>query len=145
MSRQTIRHTIRLAPGQSRQLSEFARTKRISQSDAVARALASYFSPDGSDRIEAAISRRLDRLTRQYDRAAWRSDVVAETLALFIRTWLTHSAPLPDEASAAARATGKARWDSFVEALTRRLELGSRLSDEIARDIVPENDDVPDG
>lgn len=133
--RPRIKHTFRLPASLARQLADHARSRRVSQTAIVEAALDSFLSPDGADRLEAALSRRLDRLTRQADRLEWHVGLSNETLALFIRFWLTSNAPLPDSALAAAQAMGKERWERFVEALARRMETGPRLSREVARDI----------
>lgn len=69
----------------------------------------------------------------------WNVGLSNETLALFIRFWLTANPPVPDEGRASAHAMGKERWERFVEALTRRMEVGPRLLDEISRDISPDD------
>jgi hypothetical protein len=130
-----IKHTFRLPPELSAQLAEFAIRKRVPQAQIVEAALASFFSPDGSDRIEAAVSRRLDRLSRQADRLAYHIEVSNEALALFVRFWLTSTPPLPDTAQAAAQATGRDRYEGFLDALSRRMELGPKLSGELSRDV----------
>ena len=135
MTAKRIKHTFRLPPEMSAQLAEFAIRKRVSQALIVETALASFFSPDGSDRIEAAVSRRLDRLSRQADRLAYHIEVSNEALALFVRFWLTSTPPLPDAALAAAQATGRDRYEGFLDALTRRMELGPKLSGELSRDV----------
>jgi len=100
-------------------------------------ALASYLSPDGADRLEAALARRLDRMTRQLERLERHGRISSEALALFVRFWLTSTPPLPDAAQAAAQAKGRERYDGFVEALGRRVAKGRTLADEIAADIGP--------
>lgn len=134
-ARPRIKQTFRLPVDLARQLADHARSRRVAQVAIVEAALASFLSPDGADRLEAAVSRRLDRLTRQADRLEWHVDLSNETLALFIRFWLTSNAPLPDTALAAARAMGKERWERFVEALSRRMESGPRLTREISHDV----------
>ena len=134
-ARPRIKHTFRLPVDLARQLADHARSRRVSQVAIVEAALASFLSPDGADRLEAAVSRRLDRLTRQADRLEWHVELSNETLALFIRFWLTSNAPLPDTALAAAQAMGKERWERFVEALNRRMEAGPRLSREVGQDV----------
>lgn len=129
--------SFRLPPDLIRQLEGFARSKHVSRTAIVEAALASYLSPDGADRLEAVVSRRLDRITRQLDRLEWHVELSNETLALFIRFWLTTTAPLPDTAMKAAQAMGKERWERFVESLSRRMESSSRLRNEIARDVGP--------
>jgi hypothetical protein len=109
----------------------------VSQAAIVEAALSSFLSPDGADRLEAAISRRLDRIGRQLDRVEWNVGLTNETIALFIRFWLTANPPMADDARAAAQAVGKERWERFVESLSRRMEAGPSLLDEISRDIAP--------
>jgi hypothetical protein len=58
-----------------------------------------------------------------------------ETLALFVRFWLTVTPPLPPEAQAAAQLKGRQRHEGFVEALGRRLQRGQSLLHEIPEDV----------
>jgi predicted transcriptional regulator len=94
--------SFRLPPDLLRNLGEAARMRHVPRTAIVEAALASFLSPDASERMEAAFTHRLDRLVRQYDRLAWHVDLTNETLALFIRFILTTSAPLPDTAMKAA-------------------------------------------
>lgn len=128
-----IRHTFRLPPALSRQLADYACRKRISQASVVEAAVASFLSPDGSERLEAAFSRRLDRISRQLDKLDYHVEVGNEGFALYLRRWLAATPVLPGEASPAARADAEKRFDHFVEALSRRMESGRHLSDELRR------------
>jgi hypothetical protein len=85
--------------------------------------------------LEAALARRLDRMTRHLERIERHVDISNEALAVFVRFWLTSTPALPDAALVAAQTKGRERYDGFVEALGRRLGRGRRLSDEISRDI----------
>ena len=96
-------------------------------------AVASFLSPDGSERLEAAFSRRLDRMSRQLDKLDYHVEVGNEGFALYLRRWLAATPVLPGEASPAARADTERRFDHFVEALSRRMESGRHLSDELRR------------
>jgi hypothetical protein len=140
-----IKHTFRLPPALSAQLADYAARKRISQALVVEASLASFLSPDGSDRLEAAISRRLDRQTRQLDRLEHHVQIANEAVALFVRFWLTSTPPLPDTAQPAARASGRQRYKGFIEALGRRMEKGQSLARELSDDVrpadVPQTDD----
>src|SRR3546814_11213378 len=127
------KHSFRLPPGLYRQLAAIARARHVSRTANLETALGSYLSPDGADRLEAAVSRRLDRITRQLDRLAWHLDLSNETLALYIRFWLTTHAPLPDTAMKAAQALGKERCSRHVERLNKRVESGPRLTRTIRR------------
>ena len=128
-----IKHTFRLPPQLSRQLAEHAGRKRVSQATVVEAALASFLSPDGSERLEAAFSRRLDRISRQLDRLGYHVDVGNEAFALYLRRWLAVTAASSGSETAAARAEVEKRFAFFVEALGRRMETGRLLHDELVR------------
>jgi predicted transcriptional regulator len=126
-----VKHTFRLPPDMSRQLAEFAIRKRATQASIVETAIASFLSPDGSERMEAAVTRRLDRLSKQNERLEFQVEVTNEALALFVRFWLNANPPMPDAALPAAQAQGKQRYEGFVQALARKLETGVRFPGEI--------------
>ena len=129
------RMNVYFPPELLKQISEFADRKRLSRSAIVEAAVVSFLSPDGADRREAAFTRRLDRLSRQMQRLERDVGLTAESLALFIRFWLTITPPLPNDAQAAAQAKGRDRFEGFVEALGRRLQKGQSFLREIPEDI----------
>lgn len=129
-----IKQTYRLDPVLVSLIEERARARRVTRTDVLEAALSSFLSPDHEERVEAVLTRRLDRIGRQLDRLGWHLDLSNETIALFIRFWLTANPPLPDTAMKAAQASGRKRWENFVEALSRRMEAGPRLDVEIRRD-----------
>ena len=129
------KHTFRLPPELAANLAEFATRKRVPQALVVETALASYLSPDGSERMEAALGRRLDRLSRQMERMERHITITNEALALFVRFWLTTTPALPDTVQAAAQTKGQARYDGYIEVLVRRLAKGQTLAKEISQDV----------
>jgi len=128
------KHTFRLPPDLAGRLADYATQKRVPQALVVETALASLLSPDGADRLEAALARRLDRMSRQIERLERHVTISNEALAVFVRFWLTSTPPLPDTALAAAQAKSRERYEGFVESLGRRLERGRKLADEVSRD-----------
>ncbi|NDV89306.1 ribbon-helix-helix protein, CopG family [Aurantimonas aggregata] len=116
-------------------ISELAERKKLSRSAIVEAAVASFLSPDGADKREAAFARRLDRLSRQAQRMERDLGVTAETLALFVRFWLTITPPLPPDAQSAAQIKGRERYEGFVETLGRRLQKGQSFLKEIPDDV----------
>ena len=102
------KHTFRLPPDLAGKLADYAHRKRVPQALVVETALASLLSPDGADRLEAALARRLDRMTRQIQTLERHVTITNEALALFVRFWLTSTPPLPDTAQAAAQTNGRA-------------------------------------
>ncbi|SMC35053.1 Ribbon-helix-helix protein, copG family [Novosphingobium sp. B1] len=133
MSGGHVKRSVRLSADLARALADHARTRKASQTAIIEAALASFLSPDAADRLEASLSRRLDRMTRDIARLQWHAELTAETLAIFIRFWLTNHVASPDSQGQAAQAIGRERWERFVETLARRMETGSRLEMEIDR------------
>jgi predicted transcriptional regulator len=126
--------TFRLPPDLMRRLSDYATRKRVSQAVVVEAALESILSPDGPDRLEAALARRLDRLSRASERLERHVTIGNEALALFVRFWLTNTPPPPDSSQASAQAKGRERYHGFIEALGRKLAQGPGLADELSVD-----------
>jgi hypothetical protein len=137
------RHTFRLPADLASKLADYAARQKVPQALIVEAALTSHLSPDGADRLEAALARRLDRMTRQLERLDRHVTIANEALALFVRFWLTSTPPRPDAAQAAAQAQGRERYEGFVEALGRRLARGRLLADEIAAEVAPAHDAGP--
>ena len=129
------RMNVYFPPELLRQIADLADRKKLSRSAIVEAAVASFLSPDGADKREAAFTRRLDRLSRQVQRIERNLDVTAETLALFVRFWLTVTPPLPADAQAAAQIKGRERYEGFVETLGKRLQKGQSFLHEIPDDV----------
>lgn len=77
--------------------------------------------------MEAAFSRRIDRVLRKIEDLDRSVEVGNEALALFVRFWLTATPQVPDAAASASQAKGKERYDGFVQALARRLNGSERI------------------
>ncbi len=127
-------------------LDELATRKGVSKSSIVAAALASWLAPEAGDQRETAIAKRLDRLSRQFERFERDQTILIETVALFVRYFLTVSTPLPEAHQEAARAQGRARFEQFVEQLGRHLLRGRSLVrdvvDELRPDAATQDDDA---
>ena len=122
----------------ARRLEELAALKGLSKSSIIAAALASFLSPDAADRREAAFAKRLDRLSNQFDKLERDQNILIETLALYIRYFLTVSAPVPEAQQEAARAQGRLRFQQFIEQLGRNLMRGRSLVKNIQEEVFPD-------
>ncbi|ESY65564.1 CopG family transcriptional regulator [Mesorhizobium opportunistum] len=118
-------------------LGDYAARRGQSQSMIAEAALASFLSPDGDERREAAIAKRLDQVDRRLARQERDIAIAVETLAVFVRFWLATTPALPEPAAQAARAKAAERYDAFVTALGKRLAKGPKLRQEISEDINP--------
>lgn len=122
-------------PALLKQVDALALRRNISKSAIVEAAVASFLSADASERLEAAMSRRMDKFGRQIDTLDEDLAVLGETISLFIRVWLAATPPLPESAQASARAKGAERFEGFMQNLGRRLATGDRFLKELSRDV----------
>ena len=127
-----------IQPDHAKRLDELAAKKGVSKSSIVAAALASWLSPDAGDQREAATAKRLDRLSRQFERLERDQNIQIETLALFVRYFLTVSTPVPEAHQEAAKVQGKARFEQFIEQLGRHLLRGRSLVKEVYEESQPD-------
>lgn len=132
------RLNIFIEPEHAKRLDRLAVHKGVSKSAVIAAALASFLSPDGGDQREAAIAKRLDRLSRQFDRLERDQNILIETVALYVRYFLSVSIPVPEGQQDAARAQGRARFAQFIEQLGRHLQRGRSLVREVHEEIESE-------
>jgi predicted transcriptional regulator len=140
-----VRTTLYFDAALMAKVEQLAARKGWTKSSVAEAALASFFSPDAAERQEATVSRRLDRLSRQLDRLEQDQTLAVETVALFVRHWLTVTPPLPADLQTAARAKGRERYEGFVDALVRRLAGVTRLSQEVSRDVAPSQPTLGEG
>ena len=75
------------------EIDALAARRRVPKTQIIEAALASFLSPDSAEQSEAAIVRRLDRLTRSLERLERDQEITTEALALFVRFWLTTTPP----------------------------------------------------
>ncbi|GAB5508195.1 MAG: ribbon-helix-helix domain-containing protein [Rhizobiaceae bacterium] len=118
-----------------------ARRPGASKSAITDAALAAFLSPERDDQRDAAIIRRLDRLSRQLDRHERDLTIVSESHALFVRYYLTITPPIPEAEQAAARPIGKERFEYFVQQLGRRLAGGKSMIRDVADEFTPTAED----
>ncbi|KGJ02978.1 hypothetical protein SAMN04487972_12424 [Paracoccus halophilus] len=137
--RKKIKTTVYLDPDVEKTLADFAARRDQSQSMIAEAAIASFLSSDDAERREAIVAKRLDQLDRRMTRLERDVGIAVETLAVFIRFWITTTPALPEPAAQAARAKASERYEAFITALGRRLAQGPKLRQEISED-VPESD-----
>lgn len=129
------RLSVYLDPDIMTSLVDYAARRDHSRSLVAEAAIASFLSPDAAERQEAATTKRLDQIDRRMLRLERDVSISLETLALFVRFWLTTNPPLPEPARAAAKAQAGERYDAFIAALGRRLAKGPALRQEVSEDI----------
>lgn len=118
-----------------------AKRPGVTKAAVVEAALMGFFSKELDDQRDGALIRRLDRMTRQYDRLERNLSITTETVALYIRFFLTVTPPLPEVDQDAARALGKERFDYFTTQLARRLAGGKNMICDVLEEISAEESD----
>lgn len=121
----------------AKRLEDLSAHRGVSKSSVIAAALSSFLSPDGGDQREAALAKRLDRLSRQFDRLERDQSILIETVALYVRYYLTVTIPVPEAQQDAVRAQGRSRYASFIEQLARQIQRGRSLVREVHEEIEP--------
>ena len=124
-----------------KRLSSFAAKAGTSEAQVIEAAVESFLSPEGNDKRDAGITRRLNRLSSQIDVMTRDQLILSETLALFIQYQLAVMPPIPVKDQAAARAKANENMERFMDQLVRRLETGRHLIASITERFQPEEQD----
>ena len=127
--------SVYLEPDVMTMLSDYVARREQPMSLVVEAAVASFLSPDDAERREAILAKRLDQIDRRMTRLERDVGISVETLAVFVRFWLTSTPALPEPAAQAARAKAAERYEAFVTALGRRLAQGPKLRQEVSEDV----------
>ena len=135
------RLNVHIAHKLSEKVELIAKRPGVTKASVVEAALMGFFSKEFDDQRDGALIRRLDRLTRQFDRLERNLAITTETLALFIRFFLTVTPPLPNTDQDAARALGKERFDYFITQLGRRLAGGKNMISDVLDEITAKEGD----
>lgn len=125
-------------------LAHYAAQRDQSMSLIAQAAIASFLSPDSSERQEAALARRLGQIDRRLARLERDLGISTEALATFIRFWLATTPALPEPAAQATRAKLSERYAAYTRALGRRLAKGPQLRQEIGEDVAEPDKDGGD-
>lgn len=105
-------------------------------------ALDRFFNPEQDTETSSALIRRLDRMSRSMDRLDRNLAIELETVALFIRYFLTITPPLPEADQASAHALGRERFEAFVAQVGRRLAQDKNLLSEVLETITDARPDL---
>ncbi|MCK1515613.1 CopG family transcriptional regulator [Bradyrhizobium sp. 190] len=119
-----------------------ARRPGTNKSAIVEAALDRFLNPERDASGDAALIRRLDRMSRQLDRSDRDLSIMAETIALFVRYYLTITPPLPSPDQDAARALGRERFEMFVAQVGKRVASGGRLVADVMEQVSTSNPDL---
>jgi hypothetical protein len=119
------RHQLYLAEDVSAKLEALAAKPGASKSAILSDAINAWLMRRGTQELDDRFGLRLDRISTQLGRIERDQQIVMESLALFVRYYLTTNAPLP-EPDQAARAVGRDRFQAFIDQVGRQIAGGNR-------------------
>lgn len=125
------RHHLYLDDELTEQLEALAAKPGSSKSAIVSDALRAFIARRGASDLDDRLKVRLDRFSRQLGRIERDQQILLESLALFVRYYLTVTAPLPEADQEAARALGQERFQAFIDQVGRRIAGGRTLAGEV--------------
>ncbi len=119
------RHNIYIDEETTAELEALVAKPGASKSAIVSDAIRHYICHRGAREIDEALKIRLDRVTRDMGLIRRDLDVLTESLAFFVKLYLTFNAhtPVPD---ASAQAVARDRFQKFIEQVGRQIAGGKR-------------------
>ena len=136
------KYTLYLPVPLARKLDLVARDRHGAKSALVEEALRASFEPQQHAGIEDSVARRLDQISKTLAAVARDQTVATETLALFVRYFLTATPPVPENDQESARLVGRKRYEVFVAEIGRRVAEDRRLAAEVLQTIPIDQPDL---
>jgi predicted transcriptional regulator len=136
------RYTLYLSRPLARKFDLIAQQRQGAKSALVEEALRLTLEPKAQPGLDDALARRLDELNRNVARIGRDTAIATETLALFVRYFLTITPPLPHSEQEPARLLGRERFEVFVAQVGRRLAGDQRLVSEVLESIANNEPDL---
>jgi len=112
--------TLHLDPDIANALDAEAIRRGLNTSRAANDALRRALLDGGDAAIADMVKVRLDRLDKRDAARARELATIKEALLLFVRVWLDYAGPLEESDDPDAEADSEARFEGFLEALTRQ-------------------------
>ncbi|MEP6828543.1 MAG: hypothetical protein ABJA10_10765, partial [Aestuariivirga sp.] len=136
------RHNIYLSRSVADRLELACKRPGATKSALIDKALDRLLSPERDQTSEAGLLRRLDRMSKQLSEINRNQQIVVESLALFIRYYLTITPPLPKSEQEPARGLGNQRFEFFIAQVGKRLAGGQNIVGEVLERIVANDPDL---
>ncbi|MBX9591761.1 MAG: CopG family transcriptional regulator [Hyphomonadaceae bacterium] len=136
------RYTLYLSRPLARKFDLVAKQRQGAKSALVEEALRVSLEPEQHPGIEDGLARRLNDLNKAVTTIGRDVAIATETLALFVRYFLTITPPLPQSEQEPARLLGRERFEVFVAQVGRRLAGDHRLVSEVLETIATDQPDL---
>jgi predicted transcriptional regulator len=136
------KYTLYLPVPLARKLDQVARDRHGAKSALVEEALRASLEPQQHAGIEDSLARRLDQISKALAALTRDQTVATETLALFVRYFLTATPPVPDSEQESARLVGRKRYEVLLAEVGRRVAEDRRLAAEVLQTIPIDRPDL---
>jgi hypothetical protein len=136
------RYTLYLSRPLARKFDLVAAQRNGAKSALVEEALRASLEPRQHEGVADGLARRLNEVSRALSTVKRDVAIATETLALFVRYFLTITPPLPESEQEPARLLGKERFHVFVAQIGRRLASDHRLVSEVLESIAQNEPDL---
>ena len=136
------RYSLYLSPPLARKFELVARQRHGSRSALFEEALRANLEPQQVPGVEEGLARRLNELHKVVGAIGRDVALVTETVALFVRYFLTVTPPLPQSEQEPARLLGKERYEVFVTQIGKRLAENYRFASEVLQTITTNQPDL---
>src|SRR5215470_2462093 len=136
------RYTLYISHPLARKFDLVAQQRQGAKSALVEEALRASLEPQQHPGIEEGLARRLNELNKVVAAVGLDVTVATETLALFVRYFLTVTPPLPQSDQESARLIGKERFHVFLTEVGRRIAEHQRLAADVFQTITRAEPDL---
>ena len=136
------RYTLYLSRPLARKFENVARQRQGAKSALFEEAMRANLEPEPQPGLEESLTRRLNEVSKAAKTTQRDVAIVTETLALFVRYFLTITPPLPQSEQEPARLLGRERFQVFVAQVGRRLATDQGLVSEVLETIAANEPDL---
>src|SRR5712671_4259031 len=136
------RYTLYLSRPLARKFDLVAKQRQGAKSALVEEALRVSLEPEQHPGVEEGLARRLNELHKTVTTIGRDVAIATETIALFVRYFLTITPPLPQSEQEPAHLLGKERYGVFVAQVGKRLASSHRLVSEVLETIAAHQPDL---
>src|SRR5215467_7790916 len=135
-------YTLYISQPLARKFDLVAQQRQGAKSALVEEALRASLEPQQHPGIEEGLARRLNELSKVVAAVGRDVTVATETVALFVRYFLTVTPPLPHSDQESARLIGKERFHVFLTEVGRRVAEHQRLAADVFQTITRAEPDL---
>lgn len=121
-------------PDLARDIARVARAQGRSESSVIAEAIRTRFASFAAGPANATRDtdrRQLGRLEARVDKILRDQALMKECVLLFVRIWLEHNPPIPEDLADSAAASAEARFNRFLDLLMKGLTPGRSIAEEV--------------